>query len=252
MDINYCINQQALLPNALILGDCLDILQYVPDQSIDMILCDLPYGVTARNKWDVIIPLDKLWTHYTRIIKDNGAIVLTSTEPFTSLLINSNPDMFRYDLIWEKPLATGFLNANRMPLRSHENILIFYKKLPTYNPQKEAGKPYKMTRRSDTSNYNTVKNLHQETNNESGERYPKSVIKFASDKEKLHPTQKPLALFEYLIKTYTNPNDVVLDNCIGVGTTAIATINTNRGFIGIEKEEKYFNIAKTKIKKCLP
>jgi len=216
-------------------GDCLEIMMDIPSGIIDMILCDLPYAATARNTWDVALPFDKLWNAYERIIKENAAIVLTATQPFATRLIASNYKLFRYDLIWEKPLATGFLNANRMPLRSHEHILVFYKHLPTYNPQKTPGKPYKMTRRSDTTNYNSVNNLHHITDNVDGFRFPKSVSKFSSDSSKLHPTQKPLALFEYLIKTYTNERDIVLDNCIGSGTTAAACDNTNRDWIGIEK-----------------
>lgn len=231
----------------VLLGDCLDLMKNIPSGKIDFILCDLPYGVTARNKWDVIIPFKPLWEQYNRVIKNNGAIVLTATEPFSSMLIMSNPENFRYDLIWEKPLATGFLNANKMPLRNHEQILVFYKSLPIYNPQKTEGKPYKMTRRGDTTNYNSVKNLHQETNNVDGKRFPKSVIKFSSDKDKLHPTQKPLALFEWLIKTFTNEGETVLDNCAGSGTTGIACVKNNRNSILIEKDPKFFELIKTRL-----
>lgn len=231
----------------VLLGDCLDLMKNIPSGKIDFILCDLPYGVTARNKWDVIIPFKPLWEQYNRVIKNNGAIVLTATEPFSSMLIMSNPENFRYDLIWEKPLATGFLNANKMPLRNHEQILVFYKSLPIYNPQKTEGKPYKMARRGDTTNYNSVKNLHQETNNVDGKRFPKSVIKFSSDKDKLHPTQKPLALFEWLIKTFTNEGETVLDNCAGSGTTGIACVKNNRNSILIEKDPKFFELIKTRL-----
>ena len=157
--------------------------------------------------------------------------------------------MFRYDLVWRKPLATGFLNANRMPLRAHEQILIFYKHLPVYRPQKTLGKPYKMTRRGDTSNYNQVQNLHHITDNKDGMRFPVSVLTFVRDREKLHPTQKPVALFEYLIRTYTNEGDLVLDNCIGSGTTAVAAENLGRNWVGIEKETKYVEIANDRIAK---
>jgi len=232
--------------NKIYCCDCLKGMVAIPDKSIDMILCDLPYGVTARNKWDVIIPFDELWGQYKRVIKDNSVMVFTATEPFSSMLIMSNNKLFRYDLIWEKPLATGFLNANRMPLRNHEQVLIFYKKLPTYNPQKTIGKPYKMTRRSDTTNYNSVKKLHWTTESD-GKRFPKSVIKFSADKEKLHPTQKPVALFEYLIKTYTNEGDLVLDNCIGSGTTAVACKKSNRNFIGFEISQEYVDIANKRL-----
>ena len=227
--------------NKVMLGDCLDLMQEIPESYFDMILCDLPYGTTARNKWDEIIPFKPLWKQYERVIKSNGAIVLTAAEPFTSMLITSNPKLFRYDLIWEKATATGFLNANRMPLRAHEQVLVFYKKLPTYNPQKTQGKPYKMTRRGDTSNYNEVKDLHWTTDNQDGLRFPRSVLYFPHDKIKLHPTQKPLALFEYLIKTYTNKKDIVLDNCAGSGTTGIACRNLKRKFVLIEKEQEYYD-----------
>ncbi len=234
--------------NKIYLGDCLEKMVEIDDCSIPLILTDLPYNCTARNSWDLLIPFDKLWSQYERIIKNNGAIILTATQPFATQLISSNYKLFRYDLIWEKPLATGFLNANRMPLRSHEHILIFYKSLPIYNPQKEVGKPYKMTRRSDTSNYNEVKNLYQETNNKTGDRFPKSVLKFSQDRDKLHPTQKPLLLMEYLIKTYTNENDIVLDSCAGSGTTLLAARNLKRNFIGVEKEQKYFDIIMERLK----
>ena len=228
-------------------GDCIEIMKNIDDKSVDVILCDLPYGVTNRNKWDRIIPIDLLWKEYKRILKEKGIIILTATQPFASRLIMSNLEMFRYDLIWEKPLATGFLNANRMPLRNHESILVFYNSLPIYNPQNTEGKPYKMVRRSDSTDYGEVKNLHQETNNVDGKRFPKSVIKFSSDKEKIHPTQKPLALFEYLILTYSEKNALVLDNCMGSGTTAVACLNLNRNFIGIELEQKYVDIGNQRI-----
>ena len=227
-------------------GNCLEVMKDIDNNSVDVILCDLPYGVT-RNKWDCIIPIELLWKEYKRVLKEKGIIILTATQPFASRLIMSNLEMFRYDLIWEKPLATGFLNANRMPLRNHESILVFYNSLPIYNPQKTEGKPYKMVRRSDSTDYGEVKNLHQETNNVDGKRFPKSVIKFSSDKEKLHPTQKPLALFEYLILTYSEKNALVLDNCMGSGTTAVACLNLNRNFIGIELEQRYVDICNKRI-----
>ncbi len=238
-----------IMKNVLLFGDCLKVMSNLADKSIDFILCDLPYGVTAQNKWDVIIPFEPLWKQYERIIKDTGAIALTATEPFSSLLVVSKPKMFRYDLIWEKPLATGFLNANRMPLRNHEQILIFYKHLPTYNPQKTKGKPYRMTRREVGSNYNTVKVVHHETLNDTGDRFPMSVRRFSHDKEKLHSTQKPVALFEYLIRTFTNEEDVVLDNAAGSCTTAIACLNTKRQYICIEKDSYFFKLGKERILK---
>ena len=227
-------------------GDCLELMKDIPDKSIDMILCDLPYG-TTKNKWDSIIPLDKLWEQYERIIKDTGAIVLFSQMPFTAELTHSNLKLFKYEWIWEKDNSTGFLNAKKMPLKTHENILMFYKKLPTYNPQMRTGfKPYKCKQGRHSTNYGAYEQGHITESN--GERYPIDIIKFKKDSG-LHPTQKPVALLEYLIKTYTNENDLVLDNCMGSGSTGVACINTNRNFIGIELDEKYFNIAKERIEK---
>lgn len=233
--------------NKISLGDCLDLMPQLPEKSCDMILVDLPYQATSRNLWDIIIPFEPLWKEYERIIKDNGAIVLTATQPFATKLIASNYNLFRYDLIWEKPLATGFLNANRMPLRSHEHILVFYKSPPKYNPQKTPGKPYKMTRRSDTSNYGEVKNLHHVTENTTGDRHPKSIIRFSSDKDKLHPTQKPIELFKWLILSYTDAGEVVCDSCCGSGTTALACKELGRNYICFEKNEEYFKIACNRI-----
>ena len=231
--------------NSCHLGDCLDIMPHIPDKSINMILCDLPYGTTAC-KWDSIIPFDKLWEQYNRIIKDNGVIVLTAAEPFSSLLIVSNLKMFKYDWIWEKTHPKGHLNANKMPMRSHEQILIFYNKTPTYNPIKTKGHPRKVAKTSyfkpmdGNSVYGSEK---RDTNYDSTERFPRSVQLFgnADLTNILHPTQKPVALFEYLIKTYTNEGDIVLDNTAGVFTTAIACLNTNRKYIVIEKEQGYFD-----------
>ena len=237
-------------------GDCLEVMKNIADKSVDMILCDLPYGVT-RNKWDEVIPFEPLWQQYNRIIKDNGAIVLFSQQPFTTKLICSNLKMFRYELIWEKSNVTGYLNAKKMPLRSHENILVFYKKQPTYNPQKWQIDERFMDRRKkinvDNHNYRS-RNYGQHIKfvyKDDGTRYPVSVLSFSSvNNEKTnHSTQKPTALLEYLIKTYTNEGKTVLDNCMGVGSTGIACLNTNRKFIGIEKEEEYFEIAKDRIDK---
>lgn len=219
----------------------------IPDKSIDLILCDLPYGTTDKNKWDVIIPFEILWRQYNRIIKDNGAILLTAQQPFASDLIMSNRKMFRYEIIWEKTKPVGFFNAKRMPLRSHENILVFYKKLPTYNPDlKDCDIKVK---RPDTSTvYGTNRSKNNEyTMNKTG--YPRSVVKFSNVmKEQLHPTQKPLDMWEWLIKLYTDENDVVLDNCMGSFTTAVACINTNRNYIGFEIEEKYISIGRNRLK----
>jgi DNA modification methylase len=216
----------------------------IPDKSIDMILCDLPYG-TTRNKWDSVISLNKLWEQYNRIIKDNGAIVLFSQMPFSAELVHSNLKLFKYEWIWQKENGTGFLNAKKMPLKIHENILVFYKKTPTYNPQMRKGfKPY--TQKSGRGSNNYGQQVQVITNNE-GQRYPIDIIEFKRDANKLHPTQKPVALLEYLIKTYTNENDTVLDNCMGSGSTGVACINTNRNFVGIELDETYFKIAKNRI-----
>jgi len=232
--------KKTLGEHVLYWGDCLEVMQTLESKSIDMILADLPYGVTARNKWDEIIPFKPLWKQYERIIKDNGAMVFTASQPFATTLVSSNPKLFRYDLIWEKEMGSGHLNANRMPLRSHESILVFYKKLPIYNPQFENGKPYVATSGEGSTNYNEQIIV---TTISDGKRYPKSVLRFNRDKEKLHPTQKPIALLEWLIKTYTIENEVILDNVMGSGSTGEACIKTNRRFIGIEKEIKYFKMA---------
>ncbi|AME08513.1 hypothetical protein AUL54_00035 [Bacillus sp. SDLI1] len=211
----------------------------VPDKTIDLIICDLPYGVTNQNKWDEILPLDELWKQYKRVIKDNGAIVLTAVKPFSSLLIASNPKMYRYDIIWEKNKSTGFLNAKKMPLRSHEEILVFYKKLPTYNPQKTTGHKSANTytkHTSDGTNYGETKSGI--SGGGQTDRYPTSVWRIPvmnnDDPRKFHPTQKPVELYEKIIKTYSNEGDTVLDNCSGAGTAAIACINTNRNYICFE------------------
>lgn len=224
--------------NTIYNEDCLLGMQRIPDKTIDMILCDLPYG-TTRNSWDSVLPLDKLWAQYERIIKDNGAIVLTAQTPFDKTLGASKQELLRYEWIWEKSNATGHLNANKMPLKAHENILVFYKELPTYNPQYTYGKPYKAVHSTHSSNYGKQKDNIEAIND--GYRYPRSVLFFDNEKNNVHPTQKPVSLFEYLIKTYTKPGDLVLDNCMGSGTTAIACLNTNRKFIGFELDEKYYS-----------
>ena len=227
-------------------GDCLELMKDIPDKSIDMILCDLPYG-TTKNKWDSVIPFEPLWKQYNRIIKDNGVIVLFSQQPFTAQLILSNINLFRYEWIWQKTKSTGFMNAKKMPLKSHENILVFYKKLPTYNPQcVKVGVHLKTgrSRKGNSRNYGKTgcgnPDYIQTTSN-----YPKDIITFSnpSNKGHLHPNQKPVELLEYLIKTYTNEGDVVLDNCMGSGSTGVACANTNRNFIGIELDENYYKIA---------
>ena len=229
-------------------GDCLELMKEIPDKSIDMILCDLPYG-TTKNKWDSVIPLNKLWKQYERIIKDNGAIVLFSQMPFSAELVHSNLKLFKYEWIWQKDNGTGFLNAKKMPLKIHENILVFYKKLPLYNPQMRTGfKPYKCKQGRHSTNYGAYEQGHITESN--GERYPIDIIKFKKDSG-LHPTQKPVELLEYLIKTYTNEGETVLDNCMGSGSTGIACINTNRNFIGYELNEKYFKIAEKRINEAM-
>ena len=228
--------------NQIIQGDCLDVMKEIPDKSVDMILCDLPYGTTAC-KWDTIIPFEPLWEQYERIIKDNGAIVLFGSQPFTSKLIISNENLFRYELIWEKTIATNPFLSKKQPMKKHENILIFYKKQPLYNPQYETGKPYtdKGNRQNKRSTQTT---MDKKPINNNGYRYPSSVKKFSNGNNgAIHPTQKPILLYEYLIKTYTNEGDTVLDNCMGSGTTCLAAKELNRKFIGIEKEPKYYEIA---------
>jgi site-specific DNA-methyltransferase (adenine-specific) len=231
----------------IILGDCLDKMKDLSDKSIDLILCDLPYGVTAC-KWDSIIPFQPLWEQYERLIKDNGAIVLTATQPFTSALVMSNPKLFKYEWIWQKQQGTNPMMAKIMPMKIHENILVFYKNKPTYNPQYTHSTPYKGFS-SDTSTigevYGKLKSKHRD--NPTGQRYPISLIKFNTERNGHHPTQKPLSLMEYLILTYTNEGDLVLDNCMGSGSTCVAATILNRNFIGIEKEDKYFKIAKSRL-----
>ena len=228
----------------LLNGDCLELIESIDDKSIDMIFTDLPYG-TTKCKWDSIIPLDKMWEQYERVIKDNGAIVLTASQPFTTKLINNNMKLFRYEWIWEKNRSSGYLNANRMPLKNHENICVFYKKLPKYNPQKTKGKPYKNKRASQSNVYDGVRIEHWETKN-SGDRYPVTVQKFQTETG-YHPTQKPVELVKYMIKTYTDEGDVVLDSCMGSGTTGVACRELNRNFIGIELDTVYFNISRWRI-----
>lgn len=229
-------------------GDCLEIMKDIPNKSIDMILCDLPYG-TTRNKWDTVIPFDELWNNYNRIIKDNGCIALFAQTPFDKVLGYSNLKMLKYEWIWEKNRGTGHLNAKKMPMKAHENILIFYKKPPTYNPQMREGDPYirKNCGKNSLNKGNYGKTNESNTTISDGKRYPLDVLNFPVVERTLHPTQKPVELLEYLIKTYTNEDEIVLDNTMGSGSTGVACINTNRKFIGIEKDDNYFNIAKERI-----
>ncbi len=233
----------------LLNGDCMQLMKEIPDGAVDLILCDPPYGTTA-NKWDTSLDLKKLWTEYERIIKTNGCIVLFSQMPFTAELVMSNPRLFRYEWIWEKEQGTGFLNAKKMPLKIHENILVFYKRLPTYNPQMRTGfKPYTQTQSSHSSNYGKAGARPTTTSN--GERYPIDLLRYSRQKDRgLHPTQKPVPLLEYLVRTYTNEGDTVLDNCMGSGSTGVAVKRVGgRHFIGIEQNKVYFDIARERIEK---
>lgn len=231
-------------------GDCLELMRGIPDGSVDMVLCDLPYGTTAC-KWDTVIPFEPLWEQYRRVAKPNAAIVLTASQPFTTALIASNMKMFKQCLIWDKVAPRGFLNAKKMHLNRHEEIAVFYAKPPTYNPE--------MTVRGNVRNkgsynnkkgdgdmvYGAFKNQYSRNN----EYYPTSILRFSNAIQlgKTHPTQKPVALMEYLIRTYTNEGDTVLDNCMGSGTTGVACMNTGRRFIGIEMDAGYFEIARDRI-----
>ena len=231
--------------------DCLEGMKRIPDKSVDMILCDLPYGTTVC-KWDTIIPFEPLWEQYERVIKDGGAIILTASQPFTTKLISSNFDWFKYELIWNKVLPTGFAIAKIQPMKQHENVLVFGKGKVTYNPQmtpRERPRTYNRTHK----NYEGSENLqkHDGKARTLTHYYPRSLLEFsnANNKSKVHPTQKPVALFEYLIRTYTNENETILDNCMGSGTTAIACLNTNRNYIGFELDETYYSLANERIAK---
>jgi site-specific DNA-methyltransferase (adenine-specific) len=221
-------------------------MKEIPAGSVDMILTDPPYGTTAC-KWDSVIPFEPMWAELKRIIKPNGAIVMTAMQPFTSVLVCSNLKMFKYQWVWQKEAGTGLLNAKKQPLRDHEDVCVFYSKQPTYNPQYTEGKPYVAKKGGETSNYNPSGNV---TTVSDGKRYPKTVLKFNRDRNKIHPTQKPVALMEYLIKTYTNEGETVLDFTMGSGSTWVACVNTNRDFIGIELDEGYFTIACKRIKEA--
>jgi site-specific DNA-methyltransferase (adenine-specific) len=231
--------------------DCLGVMDNIPDGSVDMVLCDLPYG-TTQCKWDVIIPFDLLWNQYKRVCKKNAAILLFGSQPFTTIAISSNLKMFKYEIIWEKNNITNPMFSKKGILKAHENIMVFYDKHPTYNPQMEYGyKNYKQF--SGDKNIgdiygDSLKSQHRECSD--GSRYPKSVLRFQKETKCVHPTQKPVALLEYLIRTFTNEDDIVLDNTMGSGSTGVACMNTNRNFIGIEKDEKYFVIAEKRIKEA--
>lgn len=244
------INTDFIL-NEPICNDCFNIFPQIESGSVDMILCDLPYG-TTQCKWDSILPLDKLWKEYNRIIKKNGAIVLFSSQPFTSILINSNIKNFRYTWVWEKSKATNYLNAKKQPLRASEDICVFYQKQPTYNPQMTEGKPYnKGTALRETEVYGSQVAVEVKSD---GARYPRNVIYFKtaeSEGKVVHPTQKPLALLEYLIQTYSNEGETILDNTAGSFSTAVAATKLNRNWIGIEQEEEYCKIGLERLEKLI-
>lgn len=223
-------------------GNCLLWMHALADASVDLVLCDLPYG-TTQNKWDSVIPFGPLWEQYKRVCK--GAIVLTAAQPFTSALVMSNVDSFKYQWVWEKSNCSGFANAKKQPLRSHEDVLVFYGRPSTYNPQGTV--PCAPKVRTKETGANMGRTGFKDGYVQTVTGYPKSVIKIASQSKTVHPTQKPVALMEYLIRTYTNLGDTVLDNCMGSGTTGVACINTGRKFIGIEQDYKYFNIARERI-----
>lgn len=247
--------------NRLFEGDCLEYMKEIPDGSVDMILCDLPYGMT-QNEWDCYIPLDELWKQYNRVIKPNGAIVLTSNGIFTAKLILSQPNIYKYKWVWEKSKSTNFLNAKKQPLRKHEDVCVFYKKQPTYNPQMTPGEPYdKGVRKNQLSgSYGDFQPVHVCSE---GERYPTDIIYFKtaeSEGDVVHPTQKPVELGRYFVKTYTNPGDVILDNTFGSGSFLVAALMEGRNFIGIEKNEDvalfkkeaidYIAVSKKRLKKA--
>jgi DNA modification methylase len=231
----------------LLLGDCLDRMKEIPDGSVDMVLCDLPYGTTAC-KWDSVIPFEPLWAEYRRVTKPNAAIVLTASQPFTTALIASNLKEFRYELVWEKSKATGHALCNVRPMKAHENICVFSRERGAYNPQKTPGKPYKQRLGSvESVEFSTGRARNDNT---TGERYPRSVVYFKtaeSEGKSVHPTQKPVALLEYLIRTYTDEGQTILDNTMGSGSTGVAAVNTGRSFIGIERDESYYAIAERRI-----
>ena len=243
----------------LLCGDCLELMNDIEDKSIDCIICDLPYG-TTKCKWDVVIPFDKLWEQYNRIIKDNGAIILFGTEPFSSELRLSNKSDYKYDIYWVKEKPTNFMQVKKRVGKLTENICVFYKKQCTYNPQMVKYNGKKVTNKPSETNakFKSIVASNSPTMQikpykDIGYRYPCDILNIRREKlgSTVHPTQKPVALLEYLIKTYTNENETVLDNCMGSGTTGVACKKLNRRFIGMEKDEKYFNIAKERIEGCI-
>ena len=231
----------------LMMGDCLDIMPSIETGSVDMVLCDLPYGTTDCS-WDAVIPFESLWEGYWRVVKPNGAVVLTASQPFNIALAASQIRFYKYEWIWRKSTATGHANAKKQPLRKHENICVFYRSPPVYNPQMTEGKPYTIKRTKEVEIYSKGgAKLNPVTVND-GSRYPVSVLDIANEYAgRVHPTQKPVALMEYLIRTSTNEGDTVLDNTMGSGTTGVACVNTGRHFIGIERDPGYFAIAENRI-----
>jgi len=267
----------------LINGDCLVEMKSIEEHSIDLILCDLPYGTTDRKgseskknagsrllKWDTVIPLDELWLEYKRVLKPRGAVVLTADQPFTSKLILSNVEWFKYEWIWKKKKTTGFLLANYRPMKQTEDVVVFSPagaaaaskngKNMTYNPQgliekrvKKKNNPKRLGKFLHNPKFMGENNklLHETEYEQKYTNYPSEIIEFGLDKNVVHPTQKPVALMEYLIKTYSNENETVLDNCMGSGTTGVACVNTNRKFVGIERDEEYYDMAKTRIEESI-
>jgi DNA modification methylase len=235
-------------------GDCLEVMKGLAEASVDMVMCDLPYG-TTDCKWDSILPLPNLWAQYTRVIKDSSAMIFTSIQPFTTKLISSNYSQFRYCWIWDKVNKyTGMLSANKQPMRRHEEVCVFYRSSPVFNKQFREGKPYKSSRKAgcgETHDSRYAGEKHVYSNN--GKHNPCTILEIPAQNTapSIHPTQKPVALMEYLIRTYTNEGDTVLDNCMGSGTTGVACVNTGRKFIGIELDPKYFEIAKQRIEQAL-
>jgi site-specific DNA-methyltransferase (adenine-specific) len=248
--------------NEVYLGDCLEVMGSIDSGSVDMILCDLPYGITAC-KWDKIIPFEPLWKQYLRVIKKNGAIVLTASQPFTSALVMSNPKLFRYEWIWDKGWGSNFAVTKSQPFKEHESVLVFYQKMPIYNPERISRSEYSLhchpkgrsrvmaSKAVDVEVYGPLKRITRTVASD-GLRCPKSIVQIKVEKNRhagplLHPNQKPVPLFEYFIKTYTNEGDLVLDNATGSGTTGIACLNTNRKFILIEKDPKFFEAARSRV-----
>lgn len=246
--INYGFNEDdGIRPNTIIYGDCLEYFKYIKSDSVDLVLCDLPYEVTACS-WDSIIPIDILWNEWSRVLNDNGTVVLTAVQPFTTKVISSNISSFKYCWIWKKPQGVDPFQVKNRPLNDYEDIAVFHiGKRPIYNPQLDFGKGYSITRDKKSRKMEVVGvEMKETTTVNDGFRFPKRVLEFDQERG-IHPTQKPVPLFEYLIRTYTNENAVVLDNCLGSGTSAIAALRSNRKIIGFEKEKQYFNEIKGRI-----